>query len=129
MKKITGKLTTEPITSEKDKELFRWKIKNDLRKAISNVDDNLDDCAFEMINGKEGEGWNCEINLKIIPYFNEHNISTKGFIPLIIDGLNKYGITLNKHTTDEELDKVANRIINEYNDLVDKEIEYRKLSM
>lgn len=41
------------IISEKDKELFRWKIKNDLRKAISNVEDNLDDCAFEMVNCEE----------------------------------------------------------------------------
>ena len=104
------------IISEKDKGLFRWKVKNDLRKAISNVDGNLDDCAFEMVNCEEG--WSCEINLKIIPYFKEHNISTKGFIPLIIDGLNKYGITLNKHTTEEELDEVANKLIEVYNENV-----------
>lgn len=104
------------IISEKDKELFRWKIKNDLRKAISNVEDNLDDCAFEMVNCEEG--WSCEINLKIIPYFKKHSISTKGLIPLIIDGLNKYGITLNKHTTEEELDEVADKLIEEYNENV-----------
>lgn len=103
------------ITTKEEKELFRQAIKEELRKAISNVDDNLDDCAFEMINGKEGEGWSCEINLKIIPYFMEHKISTKGFIPLIIDGLNEYGINLNKYTTDEELDEVADKLIEEYN--------------
>lgn len=106
----------KPITSEKDKELFRWKIKNDLRKAISNVEDNLDDCAFEML--KSEEGWNCELNLKIIPYFKEHNISTKGFIPLIIDGMDKYGIALNKNTTEEELDKIADKLIEAYNEKV-----------
>lgn len=104
------------IISEKDKELFRWKIKSDLRKEISNVDGNLDYCAFEMLNCEEG--WSCEINLKIIPYFKEHNISNKCFIPLIIDGLNKYGITLNKHTTEEELDEVADKLIEEYNEKV-----------
>lgn len=112
----------KPITSEKDKELFRWKIKNDLRKAISNVEDNLDNCAFEMMNCEEG--WSCEINLKIIPYFKEHNISTKGFIPLIIDGLDKYGIALNKHTTEEELDEVADKLIEAYNDQVEWREKY-----
>lgn len=106
----------KPITSEKDKELFRWKIKNDLRMAISNVGDNLDDCAFEML--KSEEGWNCELNSQIIPYFKEHNISTKGFIPLIIDGLNEYGIALNKNTTEKELDKIADKLIEAYNEKV-----------
>lgn len=104
------------ITSEKDKELIRWKIKHDLSMAISNVEDNLDDCAFEMMDCEEG--WTCEINLKIIPYLKEHNISTKGFIPLIIDGLDKYGIALNKHTTEEELDEVADKLIEAYNEKV-----------
>ena len=104
------------ITTKEDKELFRQAIKDELRKAISNVEDNLNDCAFEML--KSEDGWNCELNSKIIPYFKEHNISTKGFIPLIIDSLNNYGITLNKHTSDEELDEVADKLIDDYNEKV-----------
>lgn len=38
------------------------------------------------------------------------------------------GFNLNKYTSDYKLNKVVNRIIEEYNDLVDKEAEYRKLS-
>ena len=43
---------------------------------------------------------------------------------IIVDGImHNYGIDFNKDTTDEELDKLVNRIINKYNELVDKKSE------
>ena len=104
------------ITSEKDKEDFRQAIKEELRKAISNVDDDIYDYFFFLYNTKDK--YCCMLqkditNLQVKMFVAMHEVD-----PIIIGELYDFRIELNKNTTDRELDKFANKLIKEYNERV-----------
>ena len=115
------------IESKEKIKLFRQEIKEELKNVLVNVEDNLDsNLAFEVLNSdymiicdvfaKEG--------LATLELERLERLDSEGFMPFVIDNfMFGNGFNLNKYTTDEELDKIANRIINEYNDLVDREEE------
>lgn len=113
-------------TKEKVK-LFSNLIKDELKNFTSNVEDNMNDnLAFEILN--TDYTIICDIFAKEGMATTElerlNRLDSEGFMPFVIDNfMFGNGFDLNKYTTDEELDKIANRIINEYNDLVDKETE------
>lgn len=115
------------IETKERVKLFSNFIKEELKNVLVNVEDNLDsNLAFEVLDSdymiicdvfaKEG--------LATLELERLERLDSEGFMPFVIDNfMFGNGFNLNKHTTDEELDKIANRIINEYNDLVDKETE------
>lgn len=105
------------ITSKEDIKLFRKEIKKELKKFLSYVeDDNLDDIfGFELMN--DGDDYICHIFSRVgmhIPYLDRvtnDSITVTNF-------MYGNGFNLNKHTTDYQLKKVVDRIIDEYNNLV-----------
>lgn len=117
------------ITSKEDIKLFRREIKKELKDILSvrgGIENNLDDnFAFELLN--EDDDYICHIFARAgmclpdIQRITYDDISVQNF-------MFGNGFNLNKYTSDYKLNKVVNRIIEEYNDLVDKEAEYRKLS-
>ena len=113
------------ITSKEDIKLFRREIKKELKSILSvagGVDDNL---AFELLN--EDDDYICHIFARAgmclpdIQRITYDDISVQNF-------MFGNGFELNKDTSDYKLNKVVNRIIEDYNDQVDREIEYRKAS-
>lgn len=116
----------EKITTKKDIKLFRREIARELKNILSNVEDNLDDCwAIELLNNEDD--YICHIYAKA-------GITTPDKRRITFDSISVENFMYNndydldKYTTDVRLTMVANRIINEYNDQVDREIEYRKAS-
>lgn len=115
------------IETKERVKLFSNFIKEELKNVLVNVEDNLDsNLAFEILNtdyiiicdvfAKEG--------MATLELERLNRLDSEGAMPFVIDNfMFGNGFNLNKYTTDEELDKIANRIINEYNDLVDKETE------
>ena len=115
------------IESKEKIKLFSNFIKEELKNVLVNVEDNLkSNLAFEVLYCdymiicdvfvKEG--------LATLELERLERLDSEGFMPFVIDNfMFGNGFNLNKYTTDEELDKIANRIINEYNDLVDREEE------
>ena len=113
------------ITSKEDIKLFRREIKKELKKFLSvagGLDGNL---AFELLN--EDDDYICHIFARAgmclpdIQRITNDDISVENF-------MYGNGFELSKYTSDYQLKKVVNRIIEDYNDQVDREIEYRKAS-
>lgn len=111
------------ITSKEDIKLFRREIKKELKDILSvagGLDGNL---AFELLN--EDDDYICHIFARAgmclpdIQRITNDSISVKNF-------MYGNGFELNKDTSDYKLNKVVNRIIEDYNDQVDSEIEYEK---
>lgn len=116
------------IETKKDIKLFRREIKKELKDILSNVEDNLDgNLAFELLN--EDDDYICHIFaregmcLPDIHRITYDSISVENF-------MYGNGFELNKDTSDYKLNKVVNRIIEDYNDQVDweKVVEYGKAS-
>lgn len=109
------------ITSKEDVKFFRREIKKELKRILSNEENGLGDTvAFELLN--DDDNYICHIFVK--PDLNRitfDSISVHHFM-----FYNDY--VLNKYTSDYKLNKVVNRIIEDYNYQVDREIEYRKAS-
>lgn len=113
------------IETKEDVKLFRREIKKQLKDILSvagGLDGNL---AFELLN--EDDDYICHIFaregmcLPDIQRITYDSISVENF-------MYGNGFNLNKDTSDYKLNKVVNRIIEDYNDQVDREIEYRKAS-
>lgn len=113
------------ITSKEDIKLFRREIKKELKDILSvagGLDGNL---AFELLN--EDDDYICHIFARAgmclpdIQRITNDSISVENF-------MYGNGFELNKDTSDYKLNKVVNRIIEDYNYQVDREIEYRKAS-
>ena len=115
------------ITSKEDVKWFKSEIKKKLKNILANVEDNMNgNMVFEIYHSDDTSA--CYLlafqDLRL-PDFDKD-----GFMPIVITNfIFGNGFNLNKHTTDYQLNKVANRIINKHNDLLDKESEYRKLSI
>lgn len=120
------------IETKEDIKLFRREIKKELKKFLSYVeDDNLDGygLAFELLY--DDYGYICHIFAraewlifikagKILPDIHRKSIHTL----TVTDFMYNNGFEINKDTSDYKLNKVANRIIKEYNDQI--EAEWRK---
>lgn len=108
------------ITSKEDIKFFRREIKKELKNILSNVEDNLDEVyGLELLN--EGDDYICHIFVKAgmttpdLRRIEDDSITITNF-------MYGNGFNLNKHTTDYQLKKVVNRIIEDYND----QVEWRK---
>lgn len=115
------------ITSKEDVKLFKSEIKKQLKKILVNVEDNLNDnMVFEIYHSDDTSAcYMLSFQDLRLPDFD-----SDGFMPIVVNNyMYGNGFNLNKYTSDYKLNKVANRIINMHNDLLDKETEYRKLSM
>ena len=115
------------ITSKEDVKWFKSEIKKRLKNILANVEDNLNgNMVFEIYQSDdESACYLLSMQDLRLPDFD-----IDGFMPIVVNNfMFGNGFNLNKHTTDYQLNKVANRIINMHNDLLDKESEYRKLSM
>ena len=115
------------ITSKEDVKWFKSEIKKKLKNILANVEGNLNDnMAFEMYQSDDTSAcYMLPMQDLDLPDFD-----IDGFMPIVVTNfMYGNGFNLNKHTSDYKLNKVANRIINMHNDLLDKETEYRKLSM
>ena len=115
------------ITSKEDVKLFRREIKKKLKNILANVEDNLNDIfVFELYHSDDTSA----CYLLSMQDLRLPDFDIDGFMPIVIDNfMFGNGFNLNKYTSDYKLNKVANRIIKMHNDLLDKESEYRKLSM
>ena len=115
------------IASKEDIKLFRREIKKELKNILANVEDNMNgNMVFEMMNCED----TIVCHLLSMQDLRLPDFDKDGFMPIVITNfMFGNGFDLNKYTTDYQLKKVANRIINIHNDLLDKEAEYRKLSM
>ena len=102
------------ITSKEVIKLFRREIKKELKRILSNEEDGLGDTvAFELLNDEDN--YICHIFVK--PNLNRitfDSISVHHF-------MYGNGFNLNKDTSDYQLNKVVNRIIEDYNDQIDWE--------
>lgn len=115
------------ITSKEDVKWFKSEIKKRLKNILANVEDNLDrHMVFEIYQSDdESACYLLSMQDLRLPDFD-----IDGFMPIVVNNfMFGNGFNLNKYTSDYKLNKVANRIINMHNDLLDKETEYRKLSM
>lgn len=115
------------ITSKEDVKLFKSEIKKQLKNILVNVEDNLNDnMVFEIWNSDD----TIVCHLLSMQDLRLPDFDSDGFMPIVVNNyMYGNGFNLNKYTSDYKLNKVANRIINMHNDLLDKETEYRKLSM
>lgn len=108
------------IVTKEEKEDFRQSIKEELMKVIVNVDedDNLDSCyRLWLYNSKDGYFVSLKSHYGL--WELKAFVKLNGINPIIIGDLLDLGrIYLNKNTSDEELDKFANKIIKEYNERV-----------
>ena len=104
------------IESKEDIKLFRKEIKKQLKDILSvagGVDDNL---AFELLN--DDDNYICHIFARAgmclpdIQRITYDDISVQNF-------MFGNGFNLNKYTSDYKLNKVVNRIIEDYNDQVE----------
>lgn len=114
------------IETKEDVKLFRREIKKELKDILSNVEDNLDgNLAFELLNDDDdyichifARAGMCSPDIQRITY---DSISVENF-------MYGNGFELNKDISDYKLNKVVNRIIEDYNDEADWEIECRRAS-
>ena len=102
------------IVTKEEKEDFRQAIKEELKKVFSNVEDDIYDYSFFLYNTKDK--YCCMLqkdftNIQLRKFIVMHEVD-----PIIIGELYDFRIELNKDTSDEELDKFANKIIKEYNE-------------
>ena len=102
------------IVTKEEKEDFRQAIKEELKKVFSNVEDDIYDYSFFLYNTKDK--YCCMLqkdftNIQLRKFVVMHEVD-----PIIIGELYDFRIELNKDTSDEELDKFANKIIKEYNE-------------
>ena len=104
------------IESKEDIKLFRREIKKELKDILSvagGLDGNL---AFELLN--EDDDYICHLFARAgmclpdIQRITYDSISVENF-------MYGYGFELNKDTSDYKLNKVVNRIIEDYNYQVD----------
>lgn len=127
------------IESKEDIKLFSDKMKEQL-SGVFDYDDCAPDedsnLAFELYNDdddyicklrdlKDYEDESPEGSLNDLEegstWFEPDFINPKS---IVVDGImHNYGVELNKDTSDEELDILINRVINKYNELVDKKTE------
>lgn len=115
------------ITSKEDVKWFKSEIKKRLKNILANVEDNMNgNMVFEMMNCED----TIVCHLLSMQDLRLPDFDIDGFMPIVVNNfMFGNGFNLNKDTSDYQLKKVANRIINMHNDLIDKESEYRKLSM
>ena len=115
------------ITSKEDVKWFKREIKKKLKNILANVEDNLDrHMVFEIYESDDTSA----CYLLPMQDLRLPDFDIDGFMPIVVNNfMFGNGFNLNKDTSDYKLNKVANRIINMHNDLLDKEAEYRKLSM
>ncbi len=115
------------ITNKEDIKLFKSEIKKQLKNILANVEDNLGGhMVFELFNSDD----TIACHLLSFQDLRLPDFDSDGFMPIVITNfMYGNGFNLNKYTSDYKLNKVANRIINMHNDLLDKETEYRKVSM
>ena len=115
-------MITKKIETKEDIKLFKKEIKKELKDILSvrgGIESNF---AIELLN--DDDDYICHI-------FARAGMTTPDKRRITNDSISvdyfMYGnaFDLNQHTSDYHLKKVVNRIINEYNDLVDKEAEYR----
>ena len=110
------------ITTKQEKEDFRQAIKEELKKVLVNVEDNIYDYSFLLYNTKDNY---CCMLQKDITDKVRWFIVINEFDPIIIDKLYNFRIQLNKNTTEEELNKFSNKLIKEYNERV-RDIKYKE---
>ena len=115
------------IETKEDVKLFKSEIKKQLKNILANVEDNMNgNMVFEIYQSDDESA----CYLLSMQDLRLSDFDIDGFMPIVANNfMFGNGFNLNKHTSDYKLNKVANRIINMHNDLVDKESEYRKLSM
>ena len=108
------------IETKEDVNWFKSEIKKRLKNILANVEDNLDrHMVFEIYQSDD------ESACYLLPIQDLclTDFDIDGFMPIMIDDfMYGNGFNLNKYTTDYQLNKVANRIIDEYNETVDEEI-------
>ena len=102
------------IVTKEEKDAFRQAIKEELKKVFSNVEDDIYDYSFFLYNTKDD--YCCMLqkdytHIQLRMFVVMHEVD-----PIIIGKLYDFRIELNKDTSDEELDKFANKIIKEYNE-------------
>ena len=98
------------ITSEEDLKFFREAIKNEIKKYIVSVEHNLSgDYCIGLIN--DDNTHYCTICEMEIPRLFQPNQDAIG----VYDFMWRNGFNLNKDTTDLQLMKVVDKIIDEYN--------------
>lgn len=110
------------IVTKEEKDAFRQAIKEELKKVFSNVEDDIYDYSFFLYNTKDDY---CCMLQKDFTYIQVRMFVVMNEVdPIIIGKLYDFRIELNKDTSDEELDKFANKIIKEYNErLRDRKLE------
>lgn len=114
------------IESKEDIKLFRKEIKKELKSILSNVEDNLDEVyGLELLN--DDDKYICHMFARAGMTTPDLDRITYRSIT-IADTLHGNDFDLNKYTSDYQLRKVANQIIDKYNEIVDDVIEYRKAS-
>ena len=104
------------IVTKEEKQLFRQAIKEELKKVFSNVEDDIYDYSFFLYNTKEK--YCCMLQKDFTNFQVSMFVVMNEVDPIIIGELYNYCDCLNKATSDEELDKFANKIIKEYNERV-----------
>lgn len=115
------------IETKEDIKLFRREIKKELKDILS-VAGGLDGygLGFELLN--DDDGYICHIFAraawlifvkagKILPDIHRKSIDTL----TVTDFMYNNGFEINKDTSDYKLNKVADRIIKEYNDQIEAE--------
>ena len=99
------------ITSKEDVKLFSELIKNEIKKYIVNVEQNLSGgYGIGLINDDDNTHY-CHICEMEIPRLFKANEDAIG----VYDFMWRNGFNLNKDTTDLQLMKVVDKIIDEYN--------------
>ena len=99
------------ITGEEDVKFFREAIKNEIKKYIVNVEHNLSGLnGIGLINDDDNTHY-CHICEMEIPRCFQANEDAIG----VYDFMYRNGFNLNKDTTDLQLMKVVDKIIDEYN--------------
>ena len=105
------------ITSKEDVKWFKSEIKKKLKNILANVEDNLDrHMVFEIYQSDDTSA----CYLLSMQDLRLPDFDIDGFMPIVIDNfMFGNGFNLNKYTSDYKLNKVVNRIIEDYNYQVD----------
>ena len=104
------------IVTKEEKQLFRQAIKEELKKVFSNVEDDIYDYSFFLYCTKDK--YCCMLQKDFTNFQVRMFVVMNEVDPIIIGELYNFRIELNKDTSDEVLDKFANKIIKEYNERV-----------
>ena len=103
----------EKITSENDIILFREAITNEIKAYIANIEHNLSErYGIEILN--EGVTHICHIFKLKKPFLTKKSLDSINIFNFMFCN----GFNLNKNTTDYQLRKVVDKIIDEYNEKV-----------